>query len=178
MLQRWKQVQDPPPNWAHTIRGVLLSLGLHVGVLGALALLWTVLSPLQAPPASQPIQVDLVEMTDETASPDADKSKIPQERATETGEHPTPQAIPVPKQPPPIQAPGKKVIHKDKDPANPQPDPHRPPSPQPQEGPGISNTTTGADGALGHASSYGVKDYVRSQIELALVSAGFGVAAQ
>ena len=154
-----------PSKLGHTIRGVLLSLGLHLGVLGILALLWTVLSPLQAPPASQPIQVDLVEMSDETASPDADKSKIPQERATETGQHPTPQAIPAPKQSPPIQAPGKKVIHKDKDPANPQPDPHRPPSPQSQEGPGISNTTTGAEGAQGRSYTYGVRDYVRAQIE-------------
>jgi len=143
-----------------------LSLALHGAVVLLLAVMWTTLRPAApAPREPQPIPVDLVALGDETASPDDDKSKVPQQRAAETGEHPTPQAVPVPKQSAPVPAPGKALARKAKEQAQPQPDPHRPPSPQPQEGSGISNTTTGADGTLGRSATYGVKDYVRAQIE-------------
>src|SRR5579859_1420334 len=154
-----------PRNLSHTIRGMVLSLAMHGAVVLLLMMLWTSLQSSPPPRDPQPIPVDLVELGDETASPDADKSKVPQQRAAETGEHPTPQAVPVPKQAAPVPAPGKALTRKDKDQARPQPDPHRPPSPQPQDGSGMSNTTTGADGALGRNATYGVKDYVRAQIE-------------
>jgi len=144
---------------------MLLSLALHGAAILLLVLMWNSLKPMLGPRPSQPIPVDLVELGDETASPDADKSKLPQQRAAETGDHPTPQAVPVPKQAAPVQAPGKSLTRKDKEQAQPQPDPHRPPSPQPQDGAGISNVTTGADGLLGRNATYGVKDYVRAQIE-------------
>jgi outer membrane biosynthesis protein TonB len=154
-----------PRQLSHTIRGIALSLAMHGAVVLLLLSMWTYLQSSPAPRDPQPIPVDLVELGDETASPDADKSKLPQQRAPEIGEHPTPQAVPVPKQAAPVPAPGKTVTTKDKDPARPQPDPHRPPSPQPQDGAGISNTITGADGKLGRTATYGVKDYVRAQIE-------------
>ena len=154
-----------PRHFGHTIRGMVLSLAMHGAVVLLLVGLWGSLQTSPAPRAPQPIPVDLVDLGDETVSPDADKSKLPQQRAAETGEHPTPQAVPVPKQSAPVLAPGKALARKDKDQAQPQPDPHRPPSPQPQEGSGLSNTTTGADGALGRNATYGVKDYVRAQIE-------------
>jgi outer membrane biosynthesis protein TonB len=138
---------------------------MHGAVILLLLVMWSVMKPFSAPRSQQPIPVDLVELGDETASPDADASKIPQQRAAETADHPTPQAVPVPKRATPVPAPGKAVARKDKEQAPPQPDPHRPPSPQPQEGAGISNTTTGADGTVGRAATYGVKDYVRAQIE-------------
>jgi outer membrane biosynthesis protein TonB len=154
-----------PRQLGHTLRGIALSLALHGAVIMGLLLMWTMLRPALAPQAPQPIPVDLVDLGDETASPDADKSNLPQQRAPEIGEHPTPQAVPEPKQSAPVRAPGKAVLRKDKDLAPPQPDPHRPPSPQPQEGGGISNVTAGADGTLGRNATYGVKDYVRAQIE-------------
>jgi outer membrane biosynthesis protein TonB len=154
-----------PRQLGHTIRGITLSLALHAAVILLLLLLWNTLRPASAPRAPLPVPVDLVEMGDETASPDADKSKLPQQRAPETGEHPTPEAVPVPKQSAPVPAPGKSLARKTREPAIPQPDPHRPPSPQPQDGTGISNTTTGADGVPGRSATYGVKDYVRAQIE-------------
>ncbi len=145
---------------------MILSLALHGAAVLLLVLMWNTLKPTLAPSASQPIPVDLVELGDETASPDADKSKLPQQRAAETGEHPTPQAVPVPKQTAPVPAPGKSLVQRNrKELAQPQPDPHKPPSPQPQEGAGVSNVTTGADGVLGKTATYGVKDYVRAQIE-------------
>jgi len=144
---------------------MVLSLAMHGAVVLLLIMLWSSLQSSPPPRDPQPIPVDLVELGDETASPDADKSKVPQQRAAETGEHPTPQAVPVPKQAAPVPAPGKAMTRKERDQARPQPDPHRPPSPQPQDGSGISNTTTGADGALGRNATYGVKDYVRAQIE-------------
>lgn len=154
-----------PRKLGHTIRGVALSLALHGAVILLLLVLWSAMKPFSAPDSQQPIPVDLVEVGDETASPDADTAKIPQQRAAETADHPTPQAVPVPKQATPVPAPGKAIAKKDKEQAKPQPDPHRPPSPQPQEGEGVSNTTTGADGTLGRTAAYGVKDYVRAQIE-------------
>jgi outer membrane biosynthesis protein TonB len=148
------------------IRGMILSLALHGAAILLLVLLWSSLKPALLPSAPQPIPVDLVDIGDETTSPDADKSKLPQQRAAETGEHPTPQAVPVPKQTSPVPAPGKTLRRKDnKEQAQPQPDPHKPPSPQPQDGAGISNVTTGGDGVLGKNAAYGVKDYVRAQIE-------------
>jgi len=154
-----------PRQLGHTIRGIVLSLTLHGAAILLLVLMWNSLKPMLGPRPAQPIPVDLVELGDETASPDADKSRLPQQRAAETGEHPTPQAVPVPKQAAPVQTPGKNLTRKDKEPAQPQPDPHRPPSPQPQDGTGLSNVTTGADGLLGRNATYGVKDYVRAQIE-------------
>ena len=154
-----------PRQLSHTIRGLVLSLAMHGAVVLLLIGLWGSLQSSPAPRDPQPIPVDLVDLGDETASPDADKSKVPQQRAAETGEHPTPQAVPVPKDSAPVPAPGKTLTRKDKEQARPQPDPQRPPSPQPQDGSGISNTTTGANGALGRTATYGVKDYVRAQIE-------------
>jgi outer membrane biosynthesis protein TonB len=154
-----------PRHLVHTIRGLLLSLAMHGAVVLLLVVLWSRLQSSPAPRDPQPIPVDLVALGDDTASPDPDKSPLPQQRAAETGEHPTPQAIPVPKQSAPVPAPGRAVARKDKEQAQPQPDPHRPPSPQPQDGTGISNTTTGANGAVARTAAYGVKDYVRAQIE-------------
>lgn len=154
-----------PRQFGYTIRGIAFSLALHGAAILFLALLWSTLRPTASPRGPQPIPVDLVELGDETASPDADKSKLPQQRAAETGEKPTPQAVPVPKQSAPVPEPGKKLARKEKEQARALPDPHRPPSPQPQEGSGISNVTTGADGTLGRNATYGVKDYVRAQIE-------------
>lgn len=139
-----------------------MSLALHGAAVLLLALLWSALRPAARP---QPIPVDLVALGDETASPEADPSKLPQQRAAETGGKPTPQAVPVPKRAAPRPEPGRKLARKDKEQAQPQPDPHRQPSPQPQEGNGISNVTTGAGGPLGRTATYGVKDYVRAQIE-------------
>ena len=51
----------------------------------------------------------------------------------------------MPKPAPPTRAPSQAQQHKDEERA--QPDPRRPPSPQPQEGSGVSNVTAGADGA-------------------------------
>jgi outer membrane biosynthesis protein TonB len=141
-----------------------ISALLHGAVLLLALLLWTLARAPSPPPSGpQPIPVDLVEEGPETISPDGQKSKLPQERATETAEHPQPQAVPVPKQASPVKAPGKQAPHKDQD--HSQPDPHGTPSPQPQEGDGISNTTTGANGTLNGHAAYGVKDYVRAQIE-------------
>jgi outer membrane biosynthesis protein TonB len=138
-----------------------LSALLH-GVMIFLALLLWSLARSAAPPPRGPqaIPIDLVEEGPETVSPEGEKAKLPQQRAAETADHPKPQAVPVPKQAP---APGKKLAHKDLEDA--QPDSHREPSPQPQDGTGISNATTGADGLLGGHAAYGVKDYVRAQIE-------------
>ena len=141
-----------------------ISALLHGAILLLALLLWGLArgtAPLPAGP--QPIPIDLVEEGPETVSPDGEKAKVPQQRATEAAEHPTPQAVPVPKRAAPVQAPGKQAPHKDQD--HSQPDPRRTPSPQPQEGDGISNVTTGADGILGGRAAYGVKDYVRAQIE-------------
>ncbi len=154
-----------PRTLSHTIRGMMLSLALHGAVVLVFCLLWSSLQTSPAPLSPQPIPVDLVDLGDETAAPDADKSTVPQQRAQEAGEHPTPQAVPVPKQSAPVRAPGKALVRKEKEQAQPQPDPRRPPSPQPQDGAGISNTTTGANAALGRTATYGVKDYVRAQIE-------------
>lgn len=153
-----------PRQLSHTIRGLLLSLALHGAVILTLVLMWTVLDSAMPPSAPQPIPVDIVEMGDETASPEGDKAKIPQERAPETADHPSPEAVPVPKQAAPLPTQGKAQPRKEKELAKPQPDPHKQPSPQTQEGEGVSNTTTGADGKRGPAA-YGVKDYVRAQIE-------------
>ena len=152
--------RSPP----HLLRGIALSAVLHGLVLVLAFLLWA-LARNAAPPPRGPraIPIDLVEEGPETTSPDGEKSRLPRERATETAEHSAPQAVPVPKQAAPVQAPGKQTAHKDADRS--QPDPHRTPSPQPQEGEGVSNVTTGSDGVrTGHAA-YGVKDYVRAQIE-------------
>ncbi len=145
------------------IRGVALSLLLHGTVILMLALLWSVLRPGAAPPREpQAVPIDIVEMGDETASPEGGKAPVPQERATETAEHPQPQAIPVPKQAKAAAAPGKAMQHKED--ATAQPDAHRAPAPANQDGPGVSNVTAGSDGLRGNAA-YGVKDYVRAQIE-------------
>ena len=164
MLPTMEAGSRSPRQLAHTIRGVILSLALHGAAILLLLMMWNTIKPALAPRAPQPIPVDLVELGDETTSPDADKSQVPQQRAPETGDHPTPQAVPVPKESAMVKAPGKALARKDKEQAPPQPDPHKPPSPQPQEGDGISNTTTGA-GTLGRNATYGVKDYVRAQIE-------------
>jgi outer membrane biosynthesis protein TonB len=154
-----------PRQLGYTIRGIALSLALHGAAILFLALLWSALRPAAAPRGPQPIPVDLVALGDETAAPEADRSKLPQQRAAETGDKPTKEAVPVPKQAPTVPEPGRKLARKEKEQARPQPDPHRQPSPQPQEGSGISNVTTGADGASGRSAAYGVKDYVRAQIE-------------
>jgi hypothetical protein len=124
-------------------------------------LLWG-LSRTAAPPPRGPqaIPIDLVEEGPQTVSPEGEKARLPQSRAAETADHPSPQAVPVPKQAP---APGKKLAHRDTEHA--QPDTNRTPDPQPQDGDGVSNVTTGADGNLGGHAAYGVKDYVRAQIE-------------
>lgn len=145
------------------IRGAALSLLLHGAVLLLLALIWSLVRPGAAPPRQpEAIPIDIVEMGNETASPDAGKAPVPQERAPETTDHPHPQAVPVPKQARPAAAPGK-ASQKREDSAA-QPDPHRVPSPANQDGAGVSNAAAGADGARGNAA-YGVKDYVRAQIE-------------
>jgi outer membrane biosynthesis protein TonB len=154
-----------PRTLGHTVRGVALSLALHGAVILLLLTLWSALKPSFVATDPLPIPVDLVDLGDETASPDAESAKMPQQRAAETAEHPTPQAVPVPKRAAPVPVPGKALAKKEKDQVHPQPDPHRPPSPQPQEGAGVSNITTGADGTLGRTAAYGVKDYVRAQIE-------------
>jgi len=145
----------------HLLRGVALSALLHGVMLFLLLLLWSLARNTSPPPRGpQAIPIDLVDEGADTAAPDGGKSRFPQERAPETADRPAPQAVPVPKQAP---APGKKLAHKDQD--HPQPDPHREPSPQPQDGAGVSNVTSGADGALKGHATYGVKDYVRAQIE-------------
>lgn len=149
--------RSPP----HLLRGMALSALLHGAVLFLLLLLWSLVRSAAPPPnGPQVIPIDLVEEGPETISPEGEKARLPQQRAAETAEHPTQQAVPVPKQAP---APGKKLAHKDPDSA--QPDPHKEPSPQPQNGTGVSNATTGADGKAGGMAAYGVKDYVRAQIE-------------
>jgi outer membrane biosynthesis protein TonB len=146
------------------LRGAALSALLHGVILLLVFLLWSVVpSAAPRPSGPPPIPIDLVEEGPETRSPDGEKSPVPQQRATETADHPMPEAIPVPKQAALVKAPGKKATHKDQDQS--QPDPHRRPAPEPQEGEGISNTTTGADGAVTGKAAYGVKDYVRAQIE-------------
>jgi len=165
MLPAMEPGSRSPRQLGHTIRGMILSLALHGAAILLLLMLWSSLKPMLGPRPSQPIPVDLVELGDETASPDPDKSHLPQRRAPEMGEHPTPQAVPVPKQSAPVPAPGKTPTRQDRDRAPPQPDPHKPPSPQPEDGTGISNTATGADGTLGRNATYGVRDYVRAQIE-------------
>lgn len=138
-----------------------LSVLLHGVVLFLALLFWSLARNAPLPPRGpQAVPVDLVEEGPETVSPEGEKAKLPQQRAAETADHPTPQAVPVPKQAPAL---GKKLAHKDPDHA--QPDAHREPSPQPQDGDGVSNVTTGSDGKLGGAAAYGVKDYVRAQIE-------------
>lgn len=145
----------------HLLRGIALSALLHGALLVLVLLLWSWARGAAPPPRGpQAVPVDLVEEGPETVSPEGEKAKLPQQRAAETADHPTPQAIPVSKQAP---APGKKLAHKDQEKA--QPDPRREPSPQPQDGSGISNVTTGADGLAGGHAAYGVKDYVRAQIE-------------
>lgn len=138
-----------------------LSVLLHGVVLFVVLLLWSLAPNAPQPPRGpQAIPVDLVEEGPETISPEGEKAKLPQQRAAETADHPLPQAVPVPKQAPAL---GRKLAHKDPDHA--QPDAHREPSPQPQDGAGVSNVTTGSDGKLGGTAAYGVKDYVRAQIE-------------
>ena len=138
-----------------------LSALLH-GVMLVLAFLLWGLTRNPAPPPRGPraIPIDLVEEGAETVSPEGEKARTPQSRAAETADHPSPQAVPVPKQAP---EPGKKLAHRD--PERAQPDPHRVPSPHPQDGNGVSDVTTGSDGTLGGQATYGVKDYVRAQIE-------------
>ena len=73
-------------NWS----GAALSLLLHGAVLLLLALLWSVLRPGAAPPRPpDAVPIDIVEMGDETASPEGGKTPVPQERAPETAEHPS-----------------------------------------------------------------------------------------
>ena len=145
------------------IRGVALSLLLHGAVLLLLALIWSLIPPLAAPPRQpQAVPIDIVALGDETASPEGGKAPLPQERAPETAEHPQPEAVPMPKQAKAAAGPGRVSRHKDDNAA--QPDPHRVPSPANQDGAGVSNVTAGADGTRGTAA-YGVKDYVRAQIE-------------
>lgn len=138
-----------------------LSALLHGGVLFLVLLLWSLVpSAAPTPRGPQAIPIDLVAEGPETVSPEGEKAKLPQQRAAETADHPAKEAVPVPKQAP---APGKKLAHKD--PESAQPDSRREPSPQPQDGSGLSNVTTGADGLLGGRAAYGVRDYVRAQIE-------------
>jgi len=141
-----------------------LSAMLHGAFFLLAIILWS-LSRSAAPPPRGPqaIPIDLVELGPETTSPEGDKARVPQQRAAEMGDHRTPQAVPVPKQAAPAHAPGKQLARKDEERS--QPDPHRDPSPQPQDGSGISNVTAGADGVPGRNAAYGVRDYVRAQIE-------------
>lgn len=143
------------------LRGMALSALLHGALLFLALLLWSLARSAAPPPGGpQVVPIDLVEEGPETVSPEGGKAKVPQQRAAETADHPSPEAVPVAKQ---ARAPGKRLARKDPDPA--QPDPHRQPSPQPQDGSGVSNATQGADGHPGGQAAYGVKDYVRAQIE-------------
>ena len=137
-----------------------LSAMLHGVFLILAVLLWS-LSRSAAPPSRGPqaIPIDIVEVGDDSTSLEVGRSRLPQERAAETADHPTREAVPVPKQ---AHAPSQ-AVHKDE--GKTQPDPHRPPNPQLQDGNGVSNVTAGADGVLGRNAAYGVKDYVRAQIE-------------
>lgn len=145
----------------HLLRGMALSALLHGGGLFLALLLWRLVPDAAPPPrGARVIPVDLVAEGPETVSPEGEKANLPQQRAAETADHPAKEAVPVPKQAP---APGMKLARKD--PESAQPDARREPSPQPQAGSGLSNVTAGADGMPGGRAAYGVRDYVRAQIE-------------
>lgn len=151
-------------------RGLLCSLLLHL--LLALFLWRAPWPPANPRGVSFAVPIDLVSPDEENNSPiAAQKSALPQLRARETAEHPEHKAVPLPKVAPEPSAPELSAD----DPLSrklqllaqwQQPDSHLPPSPNLQDGAGISNvTTSSAAGAKNGRASYAIKDYLREQIE-------------
>jgi hypothetical protein len=141
------------------VRGQLCSLALH-----ALICLWLWRAPTIAPHlvATRPaLPIDLVMMAQDSDQPAASRSaSLAQQKAAETAHHPDPRAIP-----PPIEGQAVDPLAvKLRRLAQLQQPATLPPAPNAQDGVGLSNVTAALASGTG-AAAYGVKDYVRAQIE-------------
>lgn len=182
----------PPESAAKRGIGFACSLALHI--VAALLILFGLPSLLK-PPAEPPlaVPVNLVQFGDKTTSPATDqKAAVPQQQASETAAVDVPEAVPVPQVPPPAPAPempvsregAKPAPHTATRPSRPpapvdeltarlqalarlhQPATREPPAPRQQDGTGASNVTASSpDAARSAQASYGVKDFLRAQIE-------------
>jgi hypothetical protein len=108
---------------------------------------------------AQPI--DLVTITEHSDQPAASRpASLPQQKAAETAPRPDPRAIP----PPSIGKAIDPLAVKLRQLAQLQQPSTLPPAPNPQDGSGPSNVTAANSVGAGLAS-YGIKDFVRQQIE-------------
>ena len=177
--------------------GLACSVLLHAVVIALLMWVFTVAprpTPL-SPKVSSVLLVDLVELGDETLSPEApEKAVLPQQRATETAQRPNARAIPLPQTPPPNArrfnaaeaVPSEDhAVARDTEtgatseaaPADAltlqlerlskrrQPPTVQPPDPRAQEGPGYSNEVAASNAKRGFNASYQAKDFIRRQVE-------------
>lgn len=172
--------------------GVAFSLALHV--LAALLVVFGLPSLLQPPLEGEAVvPVDLVELAAKTAAPpEEEKAALPQAQAVEDAPTVPEKSIPEAQVPPP--APGERAGSKpapkpqqqvaarlQKTPPSPrddldaqlrslarlkQPPTQVPPNPARQAGSGASNLdASSANAAPGNRATYGVKDFIRAQIE-------------
>jgi hypothetical protein len=102
------------------------------------------------------VPIDLVAITEQTSEPlGRQKAAMPQAKARESAERPDPRAVPPraePAGPDPLTQKLQRLAQL-----------QLPPSPSIQDGAGISNVTAGA--GHGGDAGYGIKDYLRAQIE-------------
>lgn len=177
--------------------GIACSLLLHAAVIALL--MWAVtLSPSPSPLSPKRVStflVDLVQLGEETRSPEAaEKAILPQQRTSETAANPNARAIPIPQTPPPNArrfkaaeaAPSEDhAAERDAEAGKPaesapadalvlqlerlakrqQPPSNQPPDPRTQEGPGYSNDTAASSAKRGLTASYQAKDFIRRQVE-------------
>jgi hypothetical protein len=147
-------------------RGVLCSVILHGALLALLLPRLLPLPPLLkfVPPS---IPIDLVAVGEESETPPArQKVPVPQQKAPEIAPHPSPRAVPLPTLASPTPAPGDALTRKLQELAQlQQPIADLSPEPNDQDGVGQSNVTAGSANAKGRYASYGIKDYLRAQIE-------------
>jgi len=136
-------------------RGLLCSALLH---LLTVLLLLRVSSPhSELRPQTLAIPIDLVAIAEDRAEPAGGQTaSIPQARARETALRPNPRAVPPKAEAPVIADPLTRQLMR-------LSQMKLPPSPSLQDGTGLSNVTAGS--GRGTEAAYGIKDYLRAQIE-------------